>query len=66
MPTILYTRLEFGSETKRFTAHQNKNRPFEIMVLSYFQITQSDCRFEISDFFSAETFQIFLRFSKIM
>ena len=36
MPTGLYTRWEYDSETKRFIAHQNKSRSFEIMVLSYF------------------------------
>ena len=37
MPTGLYTRWEYDSETKRFTARQNKSRSFENMVLSYFQ-----------------------------
>ena len=34
MPTGLYTRWEYDSEAKRFTAHQNKSRSFETMVLS--------------------------------
>ena len=37
MPTGLYTRWEYDSETKRFAARQNKSRCFENMVLSYFQ-----------------------------
>ena len=37
MPTGLYTRRDYDSETKRFTARQNKSRSFENMVLSYFQ-----------------------------
>ena len=37
MPTGLYTRWEYDSETKRFTARQNKSRSFENMVLSCFQ-----------------------------
>ena len=34
MPTGLYTRWEYDSETNRFTARQNKSRSFENMVLS--------------------------------
>ena len=37
MPTGLYKRWEYDSETKRFTARQNKSRSFENMVLSNFQ-----------------------------
>ena len=36
-PTGLYTRCEYDSESKRFTAHRNKSYSFENMVLSYFQ-----------------------------
>ena len=46
MPTGLYTRYEYNSETKRFTAHQNKSRSLEIIVLSYFQRSQPDCKIE--------------------
>ena len=35
MPTGLYTRLDFDSETSRFTPRQNKTRSFENMVMSY-------------------------------
>ena len=34
MPTGLYTRWEYDSETNRFKARQNKSRSFENMVLS--------------------------------
>ena len=46
MPTGLYTRWEYDSETKRFTARQNKSRSFENMVLSYFQQNRPDCKIE--------------------
>ena len=34
MPTGLYMRWEYDSETKRFAARQNKSRSFENMILS--------------------------------
>ena len=46
MPTGLYTRWEYDSETKRFTTRQYKSRSFENMVLSYFQKSQRDCKIE--------------------
>ena len=46
MPTGLYTRWEYDSETKRFTARQNKSLSFENMVLSYFQRCRPDCKIE--------------------
>ena len=46
MPTGLYTRWEYDSETKRFTARQNKSRSCENMVQSYFQQTRPDCKIE--------------------
>ena len=46
MPTGLYTRWEYDSETKRFTARQNKSHSFENMVLSYFQQSRPDCKIE--------------------
>ena len=46
MPTGLYTRWEYDSETKRFTSRQNKSRSFENMVLSYFQQSRPDCKIE--------------------
>ena len=46
MPTGLYTRWKYDSETKRFTAYQNKCRSFENMVLSYFQQSRPGCKIE--------------------
>ena len=46
MRTGLYTRWEYDSETKRFTARQNKSRSFQNMILSYFQQSRPDCRIE--------------------
>ena len=46
MPTGLYTRCEYDSETERFTARQNKSRTFENMVLSFFQQCRPECKIE--------------------
>ena len=46
MPTGLYTRWEYDSETKRFTAHQNKSGSFKNMVMSYLQQSRPDCEIE--------------------
>ena len=46
MPTQLYTRWEYDSETKKFTARQNKSRSFENMVMSYFQQIRPECKIE--------------------
>ena len=43
MPTGLYTRWDFDSETSRFTPRQNKTRSFENMVMSCFQRKRSEC-----------------------
>ena len=48
MPTVLYTRWEYDSQTRRFTARQNKSRSFENMVLSYFQRCRPDCKIDSS------------------
>ena len=37
MPTGLYTRWEYDTESNRFKPQQNKTRNFENMVMSYFQ-----------------------------
>ena len=50
MPTGLYTRFYFDSETKTFTPRQNKTRSFENFVMSYFQRTRPE--FEIESFFT--------------
>ena len=46
MPTGLYTRWDYDSETKRFTARQNKSHSFENMVMSCFQQSRPDCKLE--------------------
>ena len=46
MPTGLYTRWEYDSETQCFTPRQNNFRSFENMVLSYFQRSRPACRIE--------------------
>ena len=46
MPTGLYTRWDYDSETKSFTACQNKSRSVQNMVLSYFQQSRPDCKIE--------------------
>ena len=44
VPTGLYTRWEYDSETKRFTARHNKSRSLENMVLPYFQQSRPKLR----------------------
>ena len=46
IPTGLYTRWEYDTESKRFKPQQNKSRNFENMVMSYFQRQRPDCRSE--------------------
>ena len=46
MLTGLYTQWGYNSETKRFTARQNKSRSFENMAMSYFQHSQPECKTE--------------------
>ena len=46
MPTGLYTRWDFDSQTSRFTDRQNKTGSFENMVMSYFQRTRPECENE--------------------
>ena len=46
MPTGLYTRWEYDSETKRLTARQDKSSSFENMVMSYFQQSQPQCKID--------------------
>ena len=50
MPTGLYTRWDFDSETSKFIPRQNKTRSFEKMVMSNFQRTRPKC--EIESFFT--------------
>ena len=37
MPTRLYTRKEYDTQSNRFKPQQNKSRNFENIVMSYFQ-----------------------------
>ena len=53
MPTGLYTRWEYDTETNRFKPQQNKSRKFEKMVMSYFQRQRPDCKSE--SFYTAGT-----------
>ena len=46
MPTGLYTRWEYDTESNRFKPQQNKSRNLENMVMSYFQRRRRDCKFE--------------------
>ena len=46
MPTGLYTRWDFDSETSRFIPRQNKTRSLENMVMFYFQRTRPECKIE--------------------
>ena len=46
MPTGLYTRWEFDTESNRFKPQQNKSRNLENMVMSYFQRQRPDCKIE--------------------
>ena len=46
MPTGLYTRWEYDTESNRFKAQQNKSRNFEKMVMSFFQRERLDCKIE--------------------
>ena len=46
MPTGLYTRWEYDTESNRFKPQQNKSRNFENMVMSYFQRQRPDCKTE--------------------
>ena len=49
MPSGLYTRWDFDSETRGFIPRQNTTRDFEKLVMSYFQRTRQEC--EIQSFF---------------
>ena len=46
MPTGLYTRWEFDSDSQKFKARQNKLRKFENMVMSYLQFQRLNCTIE--------------------
>ena len=46
MPTGLYTRWNYDTESRNFIPRQNKTRSFEKMFLSYFQRIRPDCNIE--------------------
>ena len=46
MPTGLYIRWNYDSESQKFMPRQIKTRSFENMVLSYFQQARPECRIE--------------------
>ena len=46
MPTGLYTRYEYDSDSQRFKSCQNKARIFENMAMSYFQRFRRECKIE--------------------
>ena len=46
MPTGLYTRWEYDTQSNRFKPQQNKSRNFENMVMSYFQTQRPDSKIE--------------------
>ena len=46
MPTGLYTRWEFDSDSQKFIARQNKSRKFVNMVMSYLQSQRPNCTIE--------------------
>ena len=46
MPTGLYTRWKYDTESNRFKPQQSKSRNFENMVMSYFQRQRPDCEIE--------------------
>ena len=46
MPTGLYTRWNYVSKSRKLKPRENKTGSYENMVLSYFQQTRPDCRYE--------------------
>ena len=44
MPTGLYTRYEYDSDSQRFKPRQNKTRSFEKLVMSSFQRIRTECK----------------------
>ena len=53
MPTGLYTRWKYDTDSNRFKPQQNKSRSFENMVMSYFQRQRPDCK--IDSFYTTGT-----------
>ena len=46
IPTGLYTRCEYDTESNRFKPQRNKSRNFANMVMSYFQRQKPECKTE--------------------
>ena len=46
MPTGLYTRWDYGTESNRFKPQQNNSRNSENRVMSYFERQRPDCKIE--------------------
>ena len=46
MPTGLYTRWEYDTESNRFKPQQNKSSDFENVVMAYFQRQRTDSKNE--------------------
>ena len=46
MPTGVFTRWNYASESQKFMSRQNKSHSLENMVLSYFQQTRPECKVE--------------------
>ena len=46
MPTGLYTRWEFDTDSQKFRARTNGSRTFENMVMSFLQSQRSECKIE--------------------
>ena len=46
MPTGLYTRWEFDTDSQKFRARTNRCRTFDNMVMSYLQSQRSECKIE--------------------
>ena len=44
MPTGLYTRWEFDTDSQKVRARTNRSRTFENMVMSYLQSQRSECK----------------------
>ena len=53
MPTGLYMRWEYDTESNRFEPQQNKSGNFENIVVSYFQRQRHDCK--INSFYTTGT-----------
>ena len=46
MPTGLYTRWNYDTESEKFVPPQNKTRSFENLVVSYFEQNRPECKIE--------------------